>query len=153
VVLETLVGGKSLRPEPGELCLSVRTENGQSYVLLQPAHSSQSPLPLTDPVVEGALQRIETSLAKMDDQTRRMAAASQNTFWKKRHDAALAWAREHPAPAVPPGAAHPVDAFVARKIERALAASAQTPVAQARDFHDTVLPILRACGWTHARPR
>jgi mono/diheme cytochrome c family protein len=143
VVLETLVGGKSLRPEPGELCLYVRTENGQSYVLLQPAHSSQSPLPLTDPVVEGALQRIETSLAKMDDQTRRMAAASQNTFWKKRHDAALAWAREHPAPAVPPGAAHPVDAFVARKIERALAASAQTPVAQARDFHDTVLPILR----------
>ena len=68
---------------------------------------------------------------------------TQDAFWKKRHDAALAWAREHPAPAVPAGAVHPVDAFVAQKIERALAAAAQTPVAQARDFYDTVLPILR----------
>lgn len=166
VVLEVLVGGKAFRTDPGEVCVAVQTDDGKSYVLLPAADTGDRgpprpvkennrsllksvtgdgsrPMFLTDADVTALLSRQEASLAAFDDQTRRGAAASQDAFWKMRHSVAREWAEQHPAPMVPNAAAHPIDAFLKAKIERALVEGAKTPVEEARQFHNTVLPILR----------
>ena len=145
VVLEMVVGGKNYRSETGEVCVAVETEDGRSFSVLRPAGRPE--MPLTDTHVETALQSIESSLSTYDDQSRRKASASRNSFWDGRHATAREWARLHPAPAIPePGGNrddHPVDAFIAAKIDRALQASVDLDVGQAEFFHDDVLPILR----------
>jgi hypothetical protein len=147
VVVEAMAGGKGHRAEPGELTVARRTDDGRSYELLQPYAVTTRPTPLTDEAIEPALAKIEAELAELDDETRRAAAATQDTFWEHRHDAARAWAAAHPAPAVPQTksaeAAHPIDAFLAAKIERAKAQAAKTPREVAEHFHTQVLPILR----------
>ena len=165
VILEILVGGKAFRADPGEVCVAVQTDDEKSFVLLpivETAGKGRLPLQetnisddktgtgkgadpvfLTDVDVTTLLSRHEASLSTFDDQTRRAAAASQDAFWKMRHAAARKWADQHPAPVVPKNSAHPIDGFLTAKIERTLAESARTPVAQAQQFHNTVLPILR----------
>lgn len=142
VVLETLVGGKAFRTDPGEACVALQTDDGKSFVLLSPDGGASS-VSLTDHDVTAALARHEAALQEFDDHSRRAAAASQNAFWKMRHEVARQWATAHPAPPVPKNAAHPIDAFLGEKIEQALAESSRTPLAEARQFHTTVLPILR----------
>jgi mono/diheme cytochrome c family protein len=78
-----------------------------------------------------------------DDRVRRAAAASQDAFWARRHEAARAWTKQHPAPPVPSGDGHPIDAFLSAKIAQARAEAAQTPEDVARQFHAQVLPVLR----------
>ncbi|MBP85896.1 MAG: hypothetical protein CMJ64_04130 [Planctomycetaceae bacterium] len=145
VVLELVVGGKNLRTETGEVCVALRSEDEKTYTVLNAGNSS--PLELTDTDFETKIRAIESSLSQFDDQTRRHAAESQNEFWQQRHEVARDWAGEHPAPAVPSVANvssnHPVDAFIAAKIERALAASAKSDAGEAEKFHTKILPILR----------
>jgi hypothetical protein len=141
VVLETMVGGKDFRTDPGEVCVAVESEDGKSFELLQ--SSADEMVLLTDSGVAAALSRQETALQDFDDDRRRAAASGQDDFWESRHAAARKWATEHPAPSVPSAAEHPIGAFVDSKIERALAASAQGSLAEARQFHNEVLPILR----------
>ena len=145
IVLEAMAGGKKFRAETGELCLAVQTSDGKSYTLVQPSFASSPAVPLTDTAVDAALNRIEASLTSLDNHTRHTAAASRDDFWKKRHQTAQEWVKQHPAPAVPniKEAKHPVDAFLADKIQQAVAAAAKTPVQEAQHFHSTVLPILR----------
>ena len=142
IVLETVVGGPRLRAETSELCAAVQTSDGRGFHVLQPTGMT-APLLLTDAAIEPELARIERELIRHDDTARRAAAASQADFWRARHDFARDWARQQPAPVVPENAKHPVDAFLAEKIQRALADAAQTPPETARQFHGTVLPILR----------
>lgn len=146
VVLETMAGGRAFRAEPGELCVAVRTSQGDSYNILQPANAGSDPLALTDVAVNAALERIEASLVELDDRTRRAAAASRDAIWERRRLVARHWAEHHPAPPVPDNAsaAHPIDAFLADKLNKAKAAAAQTPAAEAQHFHTQVLPILRS---------
>jgi len=148
VVVEAMAGGKGHRPEPGELTVARRTEDGKSYVVLQPYGATTPPTLLNDAEVDRALARIETSLAAFDDHTRRTAAATHDPFWKHRHDAARAWAAAHPAPAVPKSkraaaVIHPIDTFLSAKIERAQSLAANTPRDVAEHFHTKVMPILR----------
>jgi mono/diheme cytochrome c family protein len=151
VVVETMAGGKGHRPEPGELIVARRTDDGKSYVVLRPYGAATAPTPLTDSEVERSLLRIEASLAALDDRTRRSAAAAQDPFWKHRHEAARVWAAEHPVPGAPKSGtpratdvAHPIDAFLVAKIERAKALAAETPHELSEHFHTKVLPILRS---------
>ena len=144
VVLESIVGGKAFRTDPGEICVAVESEDGAAFMLLNPTTSL--PISLTDAEVVPALQRLEERLSQFDDANRRTAAASQNDFWNMRHDFARQWAAQHPSPTVPDvsePAAHPIDAFLSAKAHRAVTAAAETPIAEARAFHDNVLPILR----------
>lgn len=146
VVLETLAGGEKFRAEPGELTVAVKSVDGDSYEILQPVGTTAAPLPLKDAAVEAALVRIQADLTAYDDFRRHQAAASREAYWEKRRTAARDWAEKHPAPPVPStksGAKHPIDAFVAAKIENALAAQAETSPADAEHFHSNVLPILR----------
>jgi cytochrome c553 len=141
VVLETIVGGKAFRTDPGELCVAVETDDGSSFRLLSGDASEH--ISLTDVDIGAELARLEESLQLFDTQSRRTAALSQNDFWKMRHEFARQWAAQHSALSVPQNALHPVDAFIAAKTEHAITATAKTPIEQARTFHDDVLPILR----------
>lgn len=145
VVLELVVGGKNLRAETGEVCVALRSQDGKTYTVLNAGDSSA--IELTDADVEAKLRTIESSLSQFDDQTRHLAAASQNSFWQRRHEVAREWASKHPAPSVPSVAdesnKHPVDVFIAAKIERALTASAKSDAGEAEKFHANILPILR----------
>jgi mono/diheme cytochrome c family protein len=145
VVLEMIIGGKNLRAETGEICVAILSEDGKSYLTLRPTGSPE--VPLTEAAIEPELARIEASLAKHDNETRRSASASQDEFWKRRHATAKAWARKHPAPPVPTArnktAKHPVDAFISSRIERALDAASGSDAGQADKFHNQILPILR----------
>ncbi len=153
VVLESVVGGKNLRTESGEVVVALRTPGEPGYHVLRPGGTSNSATPLTDAAVESALAEIEMSLASLDDRSRRTAAASQDSFWHQRHAVARRWARQTPPPAPPATraqATHPIDRFVAAKIEHALDAAASTDVKTARTFYDEVLPILqRRCFRCH----
>lgn len=144
VVLESIVGGKAFRTDPGEMCVAVESEDGTAFMLLNPTTSL--PISLADAEVVPALIRLEKRLQRFDDENRQAVAASQNEFWKMRHDFARQWAAAHPSPTVPvvpEAAAHPIDAFLSAKAHRAVAEAAETPIAEARAFHDNVLPILR----------
>jgi len=145
VVVELVVGGKAQRTETGEVCVAVLTEGGNSYEVIQPNETAA--MLLTDDEVEPALRDTEASLAKHDDQQRRLAASSNDSFWTDRHASARDRAARRPAPAVPVAASgvheHPVDAFVVAKIEQAIAASAKVDEATAERFHGNALPILR----------
>ncbi|MBI5768068.1 MAG: DUF1553 domain-containing protein [Verrucomicrobia bacterium] len=143
VVVENLVGGRRFRTEPGELTVAVQTPDGRSYHVLRAAGAPGEPVALTDAAVTTALARIDGALTAADDERRRALAATQETFWQKRHAAARAWAAAQPAPRVPAGAPHPIDAFIAENIDRAVAEAAKTPAADTRQFHEQVLPILR----------
>ena len=91
VVLELIAGGKDNWTATGEVCVAIQTPDGQSYNVLRPYQSqltNRLELPLTDFEVEPVLDRIEASLAKYDDLTRRQMAASQDEFWRRRHDLA-----------------------------------------------------------------
>ena len=142
VILETLVGGKNFRPEPGEVSVAVQTPDKQSYVILQPAQSPVAAVSLTDAAVEAALARTEESLTAFDAATRRAAAAGQDEFWKHRHKLGREWAGEQKTAAVAAGASHPIDAFLKSRIDQAVAASSRTPIEEARHFHSKILPIL-----------
>jgi hypothetical protein len=187
VVLETLVGSRKARPEPGELSAAVRSADGSTYLLLTPAFEpggtpaaasappvvaspvvpatpaappvpaspvpAASALPLTDAGWEAAAARAEVELTAVDDAARRAAAGSRDGFWANRHAIARRWATDHAGPAVPVvpattvipatkdgAAAHPVDAFLSAKIDRAVAAAAGA--GGDAKAHAAVLPLL-----------
>jgi len=146
VVVETMAGGKRFRAEPGEFTVALLSSDGKSYHVLGPAEGPDAPLPLTDEAVENALERIESSLASLDDRNRREAAQSREPYWKERHRLAKQWAEENPGPSLPghSDAANPIDAFVAQRIEVAKASTKGTSPEEARKFHAEVLPILRS---------
>lgn len=139
VVLELVVGGKGHRTETGEVCVAVLSADGKSYELLGPGATR---IPLTDAAVEPVLSVMEESLAELDDQRRRRTATSQDDFWQRRHEMARAWAEDNPVEQ-PPKGTHPIDAFIASKIERAIAESSNADARQAEQFHGKILPILR----------
>ncbi len=147
VVLEAIVGAKSLRAEPGEMLVAVQTADGKSFTLLAPAGGELPATPLTDAAVSIAVNRAEESLVALDDQTRRSAAGSQAAFWKTRHEFARTWVAGQPGPTVPALVGeppqHPIDAFITDKIARAQQASAGDSGLAAEDFHKNILPILR----------
>lgn len=144
VVVESLAGGKKFRPEPGEFTVAILNEAGDHYHVLGPAGSTDAPPPLTDEAFEGALARIEASLARLDDQNRHEAAESRDSFWQKRHELARDWTKQNPAPPLPgSGETNPIDAFLARRLEAAKSSYIGTSLAEAQKFHSDVLPILR----------
>jgi hypothetical protein len=151
VVIETLVGGKDFRTDPGELLLAVQGGDETIWHLAQPAGRSSPSVPLTDAAITAALRQTESNWSQHDVATRRGAAASQNDFWSRRHDLARQWVAAQPAPAIPTAKAldgrpitHPVDAFLADRVSRAVEQSRGVDPAQAESFHRDVLPILNA---------
>jgi hypothetical protein len=96
VELWALIGGKKLRPETGELSVSIAAPGGVPVLI------GGDDVPLTD---EGwaALTRSEQArIDAFDAARRRTAAASEDRYWNARHDLARRLAEAEKAP--PPGA-------------------------------------------------
>jgi hypothetical protein len=151
VIVELIVGGPRVRPEPGEVCIALLTENGRSYEILKPVPETgplPPPLELTDAAVEAALDDLEAAMLHHDDAVRRQAASSQDSFWNRRHELARNWGQSQPVPAVPviPGQPeiHPIDAFLQARIAHVQQASANVNPAEAEQFYGKVFPILQA---------
>lgn len=144
VVFETVVGGKDLRTETGEIVVAVETQGGESYSVLRPV-GALGALPLTNAAVAPVLARTEAALHALDDARRHNAAASRNPYWEQRHATARNWVAANPGPPAPlvENAANPVDAFVLAKIARVRSAASGADAEKARQFHEDVLPILR----------
>lgn len=144
VVLEAIVGGKRLRPEPGDMCVAIQERDGGPFVLVRP-DGTESRI-LDDATWDRVSRRAESELATIDDATRRTDAKSQDAFWARRHEIAARWAAEHAAPAVPTTSQgrelHPIDAFLVARIERAATGSQGVAGEKARQFHATVLKTL-----------
>ncbi|MDE0880596.1 MAG: DUF1553 domain-containing protein, partial [Sphingomonas bacterium] len=143
VVLEMIVGGPQARVETGEVGVAVRREGEEEemFHVLTPVGREQL-LALTDAAIEPELKKIEARLAAYDDRQRRAAAATQDAFWKTRHEIAKTWVEANPAHEIPDAAEHPIDAFLQARANRALAESSGANAAKAAKFHDEVLPIL-----------
>jgi len=152
VVLEALVGGARFHTDPGETCLAVLSDDGTAYSLLQAHRTQSAPIPLTDEAVTAALRQQEESLSQLDDAHRHTAAASQDAYWASRHAVARAWVQAHPAPAIPSGAAHPIDAFLLDRLTQARAEAEKPQSAAAARFHKEIFPILNnQCGRCHGK--
>ena len=147
VVLETVVGGKALRTDPGETCVAQLSPDGTTYAVLRAGRpestSAMAAVALTDHAVLAALARQDAAWQLQDDLVRRSAAASQDAFWSRRHAYARSWAEQHPAPVVPLAGLHPIDAFLQAKVDHALQESSKTPAEVSREFHTKILPLLR----------
>ncbi len=136
VLFEAMIGGKKFRAADGEMCVAVQATGDATFTLLHPEGPAT---PLTDVGWTTAAARAEASLAALDDTNRHTAAATQDTFWEKRHDAARDWAKAHTPPAAP---LNSIDAFLSDKIARAVAAAAGGMDAEGESFHKNVLPVL-----------
>lgn len=143
VVFETVVGGKQLRPETGEILIALQAADKKSYSIL--CSGDETFIPLNDDSTIPVLDRIQKELADFDDANRRRLAASHDEYWRRRRKYSKTWARDNPPPTVPHliGVDHPIDAYVTSKIRRAINASSGSNREDAEQFHTQILPLLR----------
>jgi hypothetical protein len=116
LVIEACVGGKSIRPEIGELCVAI--ENGPSWELLAPGGNEQ---PFTESGLSKFVDRQRENVEHLNAARRYHPA--EEAYWQTRHD--LARKSVRPASAPPPTAdRNPIDRFIAAKLTVAGAQSA-----------------------------
>ncbi|TWU48161.1 DUF1553 domain-containing protein [Rubripirellula reticaptiva] len=151
VILETLIGGKSLRAEPGETVVAVQLNSTGPFLLLRPAPASLVEMPMTDGNVTKQLKYVEKYVADFETDSRHQLAASQNAYWDQRHFLA----REHLQTLDPidipssDASSSVVDKFILAKIEkhRSTATSnnsiGEPDYSAADHFTTNVLPILK----------
>jgi len=145
VVFETIVGGQAMRAEPGEMMVAVQPPGAATFELLRPVSGEQSPREVTDSAILAAMAETEQQLQNFDDAVRRSKAATDNEFWRERHEVARQWASDHPSPEVPNDFAngeHPVDRFVTERISKAVSLQSG-PSDAAAHFQQQVLPVLQ----------
>jgi hypothetical protein len=142
VVLETLVGGKPQRPDPGEILVAIQSHDSPTFYVLSPKLRSAG-LQLTDTEVESALEQLEKSLTAFDDHYRRQASISQQAYWQRRHAIAKEFLQRQNRATLKNKELHPIDGFVQEKIERAVAEAAKSSAEQSAYFHGQILPLLR----------
>tara|TARA_R110002049_G_scaffold4601_4_gene31986 strand:- start:268450 stop:271767 length:3318 start_codon:yes stop_codon:yes gene_type:complete len=107
VTLQTLIGGKDLRHDCGEIVLAYRTHRSEPWQVLD----LDAPFPLTDADWNGYRDRLDVTIDVVDDKQRRDAAKDEDSYWKQRHDRAREFA------ATLPSTAHDsVDAFIDAKL-------------------------------------
>jgi hypothetical protein len=110
LLLETWVGGKSVRPELGEL--SLWKKSAGAWSILAPLESGA----VSAAEHDKAMRAQDDRIAAVSAQRRRNP--QEDAYWNMRH--ALARENARPAPAVPQnGARGPVDAFINEKLAKA----------------------------------
>ena len=125
ITLEVFVGGKSIRPELGEVCVAL--ENGNEWTGALSVEGRQLFLPMQ------AGARITEAEREVVEQlnARRRYNTQEEAYWQMRHQLAKEHAR--PAPALPEGTArNPIDFFIDAKLAQAGAAAA--PLAEDAAF-------------------
>jgi hypothetical protein len=113
---ETLVGGKNLRAELGETLVAYRSDDGPFRVL---AADPADDVELTEDWWLASTDERHERNKRLNAERRRQAAAGSDSYWRERHG----WAREIvealPSTEVPEvdGVAHPIDRFLAEKMQ------------------------------------
>jgi len=134
LVLETIVGGKGFRTDPGETCLGWIDAQAQEVKLVAWGDSTRW-IPYDDQHAIAQLDRTERLLERLDTKRRRKLASSQDV--------------------------HPIDAFLEEKIHEAVRLDKQmqsqldeAQQASARWLGDSILPLLASkCGRCHVENR
>jgi hypothetical protein len=113
VELQALIGDKKMRQETGELSVSVVDPGGVPRLL-----GGSHPVALTD---EGWSDYAAAELARLDafdTARRRLAAGSEEGYWKLRHEVARREAERNARP-VPAGVGNLIDRFMAEALKSA----------------------------------
>jgi len=119
--LEMIAGGKSLRPELGEVCVALSRDGGQFEILTA---AGASPVALIDPAWTAMAARLEKQLRNLEAEQRRDVDPAVTAYWDKRHEAARRTITSTPGPKVPSVAAdlpvhNDIDRFLAAKLAKA----------------------------------
>lgn len=118
-VLEAIVGGEKLRPEVGELSVSVADGQGRFHLF----GPSDSPRPHDDATWLAYTARQAERLEMTNRRRRREAAVAEDAYWNERHRLARAMVARSQAPTIPRvknggGLSHPIDRYLAaRQVE------------------------------------
>ena len=141
VVLETLVGGRQFRADPGETLLAVRKGGAARYQLL-----GDQAIPLEDGPVNDALAANEMAMAISDDQNRRRLGESRKPFWSMRHEKARQMVLDIRSKNERAGLVHEksVDAFIDQKVKNATSGKVAKQSSENDWVRDKILPILQA---------
>ena len=119
LLIESLVGGKGIRPELGELFAAV-TKDGKTFAVLAPEGAERTAPALTTGEWSAFAEGQRAHVVALNAERRKNPA--EESYWMQRHDLA----REHakPAPALPSVAAdaaifNDVDRFISVKLAKA----------------------------------
>jgi len=123
-VLEGIIGGKSLKPEVGELTVSIARKD-ELFHLLAPRERT----PHTDEAWTSFADSQHARFAATDAKRRHEIADEENKYWARRHELARKTMAAKPAPAVPRVAAptpvfNDIDRFIGARLEAAKVAPA-----------------------------
>ena len=117
LLIESLVGGKGIRPELGELFVAV-TKDGKSFAVLAPEGAERTAPGLTTGEWHAFSEEQRARVTALNAQRRKNPA--EDAYWKLRHDLARKHAK--PAPAVPEiqnskfKIQNSIDAFITKKL-------------------------------------
>lgn len=117
VVIETIVGGKGIRPEIGDLCFAVQETSGPFII------ASSDPHPSLELSSESWL-RWETSslraLQEINQKLRREKQLGETAYWKQRHVQAREYIDSLPPITIPTSdpTLHPIDAWIQQGLQR-----------------------------------
>jgi hypothetical protein len=122
--LEGIIGGKSLKPEVGELTVSI-SRKGELFHLLAPKER----IPHTDDAWTAFADAQFARRAAADAMRRNDPAAEEYKYWARRHELARKTVTAKPAPSVPRVAAttpvlNDIDRFIGARLEAAKVQSA-----------------------------
>jgi hypothetical protein len=117
VTLQTIIGGKDLRYEPGEILVAYRVGPADSWQILTVAGG----VPLTDADWPPLANQVDMQIQQVDDQQRRIAASSQDSHWEMRHQRARQYVNSLPELELPASissipASSEVDRFINARI-------------------------------------
>ncbi len=96
LLIESLIGGRGMRPELGEVFAAV-TKDGKSFAVLAPDGAERTAPSLTTGAWTAFADAQRAHIAALNTERRRNPA--EDAYWKTRHD--LARKNAKPAPAVP----------------------------------------------------
>ncbi|MCG8653053.1 MAG: DUF1553 domain-containing protein, partial [Pirellulales bacterium] len=118
ITLQSIIGGKDLRYEAGEILVAYRTESQAQWQVLDLTRA----VPLTDQDWNGLAARIEQQVQRVDDRQRRLAASAEDEYWQRRHRHAKRWVESLPPIELPPAAETPsemgiIDRLINARIE------------------------------------
>ncbi len=123
LLIESLVGGKGIRPEIGELFVAV-SKSGSDFTVLAPSGAEKSAPELSERGWQNFTDEQRARVVALNAERRRNA--DEEAYWKMRHDLARKHAK--PAPAVPSVTSdsvfNDVDRFIAAKLTKAGAKAA-----------------------------
>lgn len=123
VTLQTIVGGKDLRYEAGEILVAYRSDPHDPWQIL----TMRGGVPLSDADWQPLANEIETQIQQVDDRERNAAASGEEDYWRARHDRARRYVASLKPIAIPTSsiaANGPIDHFVNARIEAAEMADA-----------------------------